>query len=360
MEHEQNADMALREKIQISNANLSRLDRQYAALSEMREAFLQEKVHAMLSGLPGDYADEVFEQLIGEESFPDSFRELTEREIVLNGDETAAHAPEAENPYLRNCFCFMTTLERISVCRRLAHAWDDRYRLHDSTEGDVWARIIGDMVQKDEHGDDELVPDLDARAPRPAGERVAYLKNTYTDLAYEQFADVLPNCTCAYYSDFPGVCEALYYGRATACILPLENTADGKLVRFYALLGKYDLRIAMTAEVTADDSDVTTKYALLRKSVTVPCPEEDADFENLYCECGVILEDGVTLSDILLAASMYGLTLSRADTDPLSYAEAESSYNLIFRIGEGDLQAMLAFLYLMTPQFTLLGIYPLI
>lgn len=351
----------MRENTQIINTNLARLDRHTAELVEMREAFLQEKVRAVLKEFHDENTENFFTRVIRAEDFPEYFRELTEREVpdvIWENDPETPASPE--EPLVKRLFSALNLMERISVCRRLAHMCDDQYRLHGVSPEDSRRQIIIDLVREDYREDEETVQESDFRLPHPSEERIAYLRNTYTDAAYVRFRNVFPRSTALYYSDFQGVCEALYYGRASACILPLENSTDGKLVRFYSLIHKYDLRIAMTVEINAEDGDVTTKYALLRKNITVPEQDENSDLFSLYFECTVILEEDVSLSDILFAASIYGLSLTRADADPLSYAEAEASYDLIFRIGDGDLQAMLSFLYLMVPQFTLLGIYPMI
>lgn len=350
--------MSVREKLQITDTNLARLDTEAAEHTEKREALLAEKLRAVLSGVGGgeseEYRDEVFRSIIRDEHFPDEFRRITERDCRVPEDavlpELAAARLAQEN-----------RMEQISLCRMLAHAKDAAYRQNDSgrspDERDRgWRQMIADLIRDDNHGEDDPAHELDVRAPRHAGERIAYLKNTYTDTAYDTFADALPHCVPAYYSDFPGVCEALYYGRATACILPLENSSDGKLLRFYSLLTKYDLRIAGVCSVSAEDSDSATKYALLRKSVTVPGREESSE---LFCECRIILEEDMTLSRVLSAADAYGMALSRADSVPNGYGDGGDTYDLIFRFDEeGDLPAMLTYLYLMTPQFTLLGIYP--
>ncbi len=343
--------MAVGEKLRITDANLARLDVAAANLTEQRAAVLEEKVRAILSAISNEYPDDVFDRLVREERFPETFSEICEREQRISD---AVFSEEA----VARAFAHANDEERIYLCRGLAHANDRMYRITDGVYDDRWVRMITDLVREDDHPEDSNTPDLEAKVPRPVGERVAYLRNTYTDTAFETFSHVLRNAQCTYYSDFPGVCEALYYDRATACILPLENSSDGKLLRFYSLLAKYDLRIAYVTSVTAYDTDVTTRYALLRRSLSVPRPEE-TDALGLYLEFRMTADEDVPLYRILSAADAYRLSLQRVGSVPgPSEDDDRIVYDLILRAEDGgDLASMLTYCYLLVPGFTLLGIY---
>lgn len=343
--------MAVGEKLRITDANLARLDAKTADIAEMRCALIEEKVRAILSAIANEYPDDVFDRLIREERFPEMFAQMSLRDTEI--------PREARSPaVVARAFLQAANEERIALCRGLAHANDRMYRITDGAYDDRWIRMLSDLVREEEHGDDDTTPDLEARTPRPMGERIAYLRNTYTDAAFESFSHVLRGAVGTYYSDFPGVCEALYYDRATSCILPLENSSDGKLLRFYSLLIKYDLRIAYVTSVTAADTDVTTRFALLRRSVTVPHPEE-TDYIDLYLECRILSDEEMPLSRILSAADAYHLALTRIDTVPGPYEDDDrAAFDLVLRAEEGaDLAAMLTYCYLLVPGFTLLGIY---
>ncbi|MBQ7301939.1 MAG: hypothetical protein IJW77_19075 [Clostridia bacterium] len=343
--------LAVGEKLRITDANLARLDTVIANTAEMRHALIAEKVRAILSAISNEYPDDVYDRLVREERFPETFAQISRREQLV----TEGACSEEE---IARAFAAASAEERIDLCRGLAHANDRMYLVTPDRMDAHWVRMLTDLVREEEHTDDDMTPDLEARAPRAAGERVAYLRNTYTDAAFDAFSRVLRAAASTYYSDFPGVCEALYYDRASACILPLENTSDGKLSRFYSLLTKYDLRIAYVTSVTADDTDVTTRYALLRRAITVPHPEE-YDHLGLYLECRVLTDEDMPLYRILAAADAYHLTTTRVDTVSGPYEDDDrSACDLILRAEDGaDLPAMLTYCYLLVPGFTLLGIY---
>ncbi len=348
----QSGYMAVGEKLRIADANLDRLDMRLADLSEMRYAIIREKVLALLSAISIEYPMDVFDRLVREERFPETFRALSARQ-----PRTFDEAICAED--VARVLSAANDEERLLLCRELAHACDRLYLVSAGEYNDRWVRQLMDLIREDERMDDNGEPDLEARTPRPVGERIAYLRNTYTDLAYETFSSVLSHTSSTYYSDFPGVCEALYYERATACILPMENSTDGKLLRFYSLMTKYDLRIAYITQITAWDTDVTTRYALLRRAVSVPYPDK-LDAVALFFECRIMPEEDMPLYRILAAADAYHFSLSRIDTVPSPYEDDDrTTYDLILRAEDGaDFVSLLTYFYLLVQGFTLLGIYP--
>lgn len=362
----------LNEKMQIIDTNLARLDTMAVSLVEMREAFLLEKVRALTSEITNEYPEDVCEQMIRDEHFPEEFRSMTGRDASISR-EAGIQEGVLASEQIANVLKSSGHDEQIRLCQCLAHVNDALYEAaavrrntwkkvaqeeKNTRFGKAWIQRLNDLIREEDHFEDETVPDLDVHAARPTGESIAYLRNTYTDRAYTRFQSILQHTTAVYYSDFQGVCESLYYDRESACILPMENSVDGKLLRFYSLLNKYDLRIAYTCSVTTEDTDVTTRYALLRKNITVPNPDEFDACEGLYMECRAVLNEEHPLSDLLAAAAWYHLTLTRVDTIPTDYDDGERTYDLILRMEEdGDLAAMLTYLYLMVPQFTVFGIY---
>ncbi len=352
--------VARSEKIQIVNVNLDRLDVRDMETWEMREAILLEKTRALLSFFSGDEPDEILQAVVSQEHFPDSFRQFSVRTWTPREDVLLRTLVKAR-------FSAENHMEQIALCRQLAHARDAEYRNMTRSDAQMRFRMLSSLIRDENRVEEDAAHDLEPHVTRVIGERIAYLKNTYADVAYETFAAAITKDTPSsrvspsYYSDFPGVCEALAYGSATACILPMENSVDGKLLRFYSLLSKYDLRIAMACNIVAEDSETTTKYVLLRRSVMMPPAAEKDDKKDLYMECRVLLEDHMTLDRVLTAAAFYGLSLTRVDSAPSSYAGGEFTYDLILRAPRsGDLVSMLVYLYLLVPQFTLLGIYQIL
>jgi len=181
---------------------------------------------------------------------------------------------------------------------------------------------------------------------------VAYFHNFYTDEAYNKFSELLKNPRVVYESSFADVCEAVFDGIAEYCIIPIENSVDGKLVGFRNLIMKYELKILSLCEIPTGDESSTT-YALLGKNfVKTGVPEENGMFEFILS-----LNDDLSLSDIIRAAEYTGMKLRKIDSIPVSYSDGGYAYDIVFSVGDADLECFLCFLMLEAPQFIPVGTY---
>ena len=100
-----------------------------------------------------------------------------------------------------------------------------------------------------------------------ASERIAYLKNSYNDAAYIQFAALFSSPRAAYFASVSDVCENVYNGSCEYCILPVETSVDGKLLSFYETILKYNFKINAVYDLQSENG--YTRYALLSKRFTV-------------------------------------------------------------------------------------------
>ncbi len=345
--------MSLGEKLKVTDKNLARLDAECVHTWEKREVWLWEKTRALEEAMPGDYTDAWYAALLHDERFTKQFSKLAARPSVLPED-TRTQQTASVSSKLTQRLSHEQHLETAALCRQLAHAKDPAYRMNTHSEEQRWRRQLADILRK-ERGEDEDEPFAPAvRGMRHSGEEIAYLRNAYTDAAFHAFSEVMP-AKAVYYSDFPGVCEAVYYKNATACILPLSNSVDGRMLRFYSLLARYDLRIAAVCRIPSDDGETSTTYALLRRGITIPVRGESGE---VYLECRLHFDLDMTLDRVCDAAALYGLRLARIDSAPLDYDGDGFAYDVIFSVPrEGDIFSMLVYLYLLVPQFTLFGIY---
>jgi hypothetical protein len=199
---------------------------------------------------------------------------------------------------------------------------------------------------------------------------IAYQHSIYTDEAFLQFSRVLPTARAVYSDSFSGVCEQVFNGMCEYCILPLENTQDGKLVRFYELIQKYELKIELTCSVTTSDNRHSTVFGLCRRGLRwpeLPLPHKDFCFEFLFWQ----EPEHVTLGELLTAASACSLTLVRADCLPRSDEEilmgAGYPFDICLEIAphsseesqmlEHGFLTFLLYLTLQSPTYLPLGIY---
>lgn len=191
------------------------------------------------------------------------------------------------------------------------------------------------------------------------GARISYFRNAYADAAFRTFSEVLENPSVVYASDFTAVCEDVYYGRADMCMLPLDSSRDAKLISFYRLIDKYELSPVYSCDVTTPDGDVTTRYALLRRSFGIPKKEHLETPDFCFFEFTLIPDDGASLCDVLAAAKECGLSFYKVDSLPLTYSSSKFACDVILKVGSAHgLDAFALFLALAMPQYEPLGIYP--
>ena len=320
-------------------ANLDALDGEEVRIYERRRAHLSDfcasAAEALLNGFPDD------------DAFRARYAAFFGREAALPPDML----PENRAGALERLRC-LNQAERAGLCRELAERLGEqreagltallceRYRLRQNDEGDLADEESGDAGEE---------------AHSPTENRISYLRNYYADMAYASFAQVLAEPTVTYSQDFAGVCEDVYYGRAGCCILPVENTTDGCLASFRALIRKYELKTVLTCSVDTGDTAMT-RFALLKKNMEeLPCPGDLAGAG--FFEFDVSLPDLDSLSGLIGAARLNGLVLSRIDSLPDYYAGSGYTYAMAFGRDGGFLDGFLCYLLLEAPQFVPMGLY---
>lgn len=184
-------------------------------------------------------------------------------------------------------------------------------------------------------------------------ERIAYLKNPHSDLAYQQFCRILPKAPVSYCDDFQQVCEAVSNGRARYGILPFASSADGRLKSFRNLLNRFDLKIVLTCEVQGSDGNFTVFALFGRRIVALDCGRYRA---ASYFECSISTDAAQELPAILEAAAYFGLRLQQIDT-VLTVQGAGASFDMVFTQDSADLCAFLCYLSLEHPRYLPLGVY---
>ena len=189
-------------------------------------------------------------------------------------------------------------------------------------------------------------------------DRIAYLKSTYNDMAFLEFAKLLSSPCAAYYDSIANVCESVYNDTSEYCILPLETSTDGKLSSFYDLILKYGFNICAVYDLHHSDSSRHTKYGLISKSSAVHTTPLKTKSKIKYIEFVFEHDSYPSLTDVLSASEFCSMRLRRIDT--LSILQNKSKTPLIcpiFRVDTADLNTFLTFMAIDCPSFKLLGIY---
>lgn len=218
---------------------------------------------------------------------------------------------------------------------------------------EIFEKINIDSIELSKHfsKEEEVAVSDEAR------ERIAYLKNSYNDIAYMQFSSLLNSPRAAYFSSIADVCESVYSGECEYCILPIETSGDGKLLSFYELLIKYNYKINAVYDLYGEDG--YTRYALIGRKDGLGSNSLRSKSKNRYFEFVLTDNDSVSLSDMLSAAEFCSMRLKRIDTLNVTHEKNLSGAKIcpVFRVDGADLQTFLAYLTIDCPDVAFLGHY---
>ena len=179
-----------------------------------------------------------------------------------------------------------------------------------------------------------VAPDFPARElqelsptfPAPNAPRVAFLDSTIGRDALRRFECVLPHQRPHPAPSFTAVCEDIANERADFALLPLEDSREGKFLRLYEEIDRFELHITHVCTVPFAERGRSVLMALLSHRYT---PTVDAKGDWLL-SCTLFGEDANILSDLLMAANAIGLRLHHIDTLPSPYGEDGAFYHPVF------------------------------
>ena len=190
-------------------------------------------------------------------------------------------------------------------------------------------------------------------APTPL--TFAYLKNAYSDEAYDVFTYNLPSAAVyKYTSELKEAAKAVFDGECGYCLMPLEEMGT-RIASVSELMATFDLKINDVSSVIGFDGSQDMKYAMLSRGYNVPPREEDDD-RYLEIRHPASSENG--LSDIIFAAMALGHKIYRLNTAKVrSTNKDEIYYSLVLRDDFRDFSAILLYLSLFSPDTSVVGIY---
>ena len=197
---------------------------------------------------------------------------------------------------------------------------------------------------------------VEAELPKGIGDgRIAYQKSAFSDSAFLRFSSLLNAPRATYTHSFLSACEDVCNGNCQYCILPIENSTEGRLVSFTKLIDRFALKIIATCEI-AENEGKHTQFALL-----------SATHESLMTnEADHFLEFSIpidldTPSRILQSAELCGLTLSGIASVPAANPSDPLLLHAVYSVSQralAQLPIFLLYLCMEAPQFVLLGVYP--
>lgn len=185
--------------------------------------------------------------------------------------------------------------------------------------------------------------------------KIAYVRNRYNERAFENFSEAVRSAKPFFVSDFSDACEAVYNGQCSYCILPVENTENGRLFGFYAMLDRYDLKICALTAIDGDDSFEAVRLALVgRTALRVPANPPLYALE--FC---LTRENGNRLSELLESAECFGAIPQKIDFLPLEYDQRVYRIFFTFALPFSEASAFGLYLSLEYPNYNSVGFYPI-
>lgn len=201
---------------------------------------------------------------------------------------------------------------------------------------------------------EELLGLNDHASPGSYG-RISFVRNRYNDDAFRKFSEIVPSAKISHVSGFTEACEDVFNSRSEYCILPVENSTDGRLFVFYAMLDRYDLRICAVCGLETDGQSRDVCYALAGRTAPPKLPRT----ASAAFEFSLTWQDGAPLEQLLSAASAFGAVLRKTDTTPVEYDRNLFRYYFIFTLSTASVYHFAFFLSLAYPGYSLIGYYPL-
>lgn len=194
--------------------------------------------------------------------------------------------------------------------------------------------------------------------PTSAGShsKISYVKNRYNDIAFEHFSRSVPNAKPDYASSFAESCENVFDGLCEFCILPLANSKDGRLMSFYNLLDRYELKICEIIELDSEDSASTLRIARISRA----CRDQRGKIQRnqkYIFEFSIINESTDFLASLFEAARQSNARLISIDSLPTEYASNMQKFFLSFSIPQQNASSFRLFVALNHQTYTPIGIY---
>ena len=306
-----NTEVALR--------NLSELEERLNLIIEERLAHIDELSSAIIDD--GEEIDVIKSIILSlkPDNFADSDKIIDENSRDIN-----------------SIYAALSLRERLLVCRSISSAF-----------------VSGERINY------EMFLDNEKHTPSEnAKDRIAYLKNSYNDAAYLQFANLLSSPCAAYYDSIGNVCESVYNGVCQYCILPLETSSDGKLSSFYDLIQKYGFTICAVYDLHHTDSTKYTRYGLISSGNDTISTTLKTKSKIKYLEFVFEHDFYPSITDVLSASEFCSMKLRRIET--LNILPNKNKTPLIcpvFRVDTADINTFLTYMAIDCPSFRILGIY---
>ncbi len=185
--------------------------------------------------------------------------------------------------------------------------------------------------------------------------KIAFVKNEYNLLAFDIFNKDIPHAKPVTFPSFSEACISVSDGECEFCILPIQNSRDGKLLSFYSLLDKYDLKIYSVCGIE-DEQSRSVLYGLISKELCFSQKGFKGQ-ERLLLEFSLIFENGEFMRELLDVANEIGAVLLNFNFCPVSYDANQNKYFFTFDVPTTELLTLVCYLAFEYHSYTTIGFY---
>ena len=189
---------------------------------------------------------------------------------------------------------------------------------------------------------------------KPLSERFVYVKNLYSDEAYDVFSQDFLNPTLTYASSFKDALRMIFDNNATYCLLPIEERG-ARIPSVDELIFRGDYKINAVIPVFGFDGSADLKYAMVSKNLYPTASESDDD---KYFEFKIPVDSDLNISEVMLCAEELGCSVYRINTQCFDTEEGKKAYfSVVLKDTGEDFSKLFIYLTLFAPEHIPVGIY---
>lgn len=188
----------------------------------------------------------------------------------------------------------------------------------------------------------------------PRDESFVYVKNAFSDEAYDVFSQEFNDPRVRYADSFKEALRLVSDNAVTFCLLPIEERG-ARIPSIDELIFRGDFKINSVIPVFGYDGNAEMKYALVSKNIFFSdfSPDDDR-----YFEIRIPSDREDALSSIIISSEEFGVRLYRINSQIFKTEEGERSYfSIVLKSLGGDFSKLLVYLTLFLPEYTPVGIY---
>ena len=186
-------------------------------------------------------------------------------------------------------------------------------------------------------------------------ETFTYVRNRFSDEAYDVFSQDFLDPKVKYSQTFKDCAQAVSFGDITYCLLPLEEKGGVRLPTVSEIIFRNDFKINSVIPVFGPDGNADMKYALVSKSFIVPTRKKDDD---LYLEIRISKMDDTSLLEVFGAVKYFGMSVYRVNTVTFdTEGEEETYFSVVIKDNGNTFVPLLTYLTLFIRDFVPVGIY---